>query len=266
VEENRSHRRRPRALITDRDRLILEMAAEHRLILAAQVQALLGIAPSTASSRLRALSSSGYLSARRVFAGHPTLHQITRSGLEVLGSRLPRPRLDLRAYDHDIGLGWLWLAARTGTFGPLSTVVSERTMRSQDGRREGAQHPSPDGPMGVRLGGTGPRGHERLHYPDLLLVTPDGRRIAVELELSAKGSLRREKILAGYGSDPRIDAVLYLVDQPGVARAIQASARRLGISHHVHVQWVRQPEDRRAGQDRALQRAPLLTTGGREHG
>ena len=90
----------------------------------------------------------------------------------------------------------------------------------------------------MRLGGAGPAGRERLHYPDLLLVTSQQRRIGVELELTTKDRGRRERILAGYGADSRVDAVLYLVDRPGVARAIEASAARLGIGSMVHVQRV----------------------------
>lgn len=250
-------------MITARDRLLLEMVAEHRLILPAHAQVLLGVSPSATSSRLRALSSGGYLEARRVFAGQPPSYQITREGLDVIGSRLPRPQLDLRAHAHDVGVAWLWLAARSGTFGPLSAVVSERTMRSLDARRDDQSATVP-GPLGVRLGGRGPGGRERLHYPDLLLVTPDGRRIAVELELTAKGTARRERILAGYGADARIDAVLYLVDRPALATAIRSSARRLGISHHVHVQWVRQGAADRARPALAVQRAAVGPTTGRE--
>jgi len=95
--------------------------------------------------------------------------------------------------------------------------------------------------LGVRLGGLGPRGQERLHYPDLLLHTTDGRRVALELELSSKGH-RLETILAGYGADPRIDGVVYLVESAAVARSVQAAARRLGVSSLVHVQRVRLTE------------------------
>lgn len=254
---------RRRVLITPRDRLILELLAEHRLILPAHAQVLLGVSRSAAGSRLRALAGSGYLAPRRIFAGQPTSYQITRKGLAAIGSPLPTPQLDLRAHAHDVGVAWLWLAARAGTFGPLKAVISERAMRSVDGRRHEPPGPLP-GPLGVRLGGTGPGGRERLHYPDLLLVTSDGRRIAVELELSAKGSARREKILAGYGADARIDAVLYLVDRPALAAAIQSSARRLGISHHVHVQRVRQPDVPQARPGSAAQRSAVRQTGGRE--
>jgi hypothetical protein len=90
-------------------------------------------------------------------------------------------------------------------------------------------------------GGLGPGGRERLHYPDLLLVTPEYRRIAIELELTSKGRTRREQILAGYAADCRIDAVVYLAEHPAVRRQVSESAARLGISHLVHVQRVRGP-------------------------
>jgi hypothetical protein len=248
----------PRAVITRRDRLLLAMAAEHRLILPAHVGALLGISRSAAGRRLRTLDKAGYLSSRRLLAGQPMAYQISRRGLELIGSTLPAPRIDLNSYAHDVGVAWLWLAAHAGTFGAVREVVGERTMRSADGRlRAGGGAGGPQPPWGVRLGGTGPGGRPRLHYPDLVLITPEGRRLAIELELTAKGRARREQILAGYGADVRIDAVLYLVERPALARAVRESARRLGVSPHVHVQWVRGPSgpDYRSGL--AAARAPV---------
>jgi hypothetical protein len=255
------HPRRPRSrvLVTERDRLVLEMAAEHRLILPAHAGALLGVQPTTAGRRLGALAAGGYLHKRQLFTAQPACYQITRSGLDVIGSGLPPPRLDLRAYAHDVGLAWLWLAACHGTFGPIREVLSERTLRSRDGVRAPGDAQAP---LGVRLGGVGAGGRERLHYPDLLLITPQAQRIAVELELSSKGRSRREQILAGYGSDARIDGVLYLVDQPALARSIRSSARRLGIAPCVHVQRVRQPGPSAARAGRAVERA--MASRGRE--
>jgi DNA-binding MarR family transcriptional regulator len=233
---------------------MLELASEHRVILASHAATFLGTSSAAAAKRLRALSAAGYITTSRLFTGQPACYQITRRGLEAIGSALPRPHVDLRAYAHDVGLAWLWLAARDGTFGPLREVLSERTLRSRDGLpRADRQEAGAEQPLGVRLGGRGAGGRERLHYPDLLLVTPEGRRVAVELELSPKSQARRERILAGFGSDPRIDAVLYLVDRPALAASIRSSARRLGISELVHVQWVRQSAS--AG----LTQAPELT-------
>jgi hypothetical protein len=232
---------RKRALITDRDQALLSFAAQHRLVLASHIQVLLGVSPDAARARLRTLQAGGLLGCERFFHGQPRCWWITRKGLAVIGSRLPPPRLDLRSYRHDVGLAWVWLAAERGAFGPLRELISERTMRSHDGAaaRSALDPGRAEEPFGVRLGGAGPAGRERLHYPDLLLVTPDSRRIGVELELTGKERARREQILSGYASDPRIDAVLYLVDRPAVARAVEASAARLGIGAIVQVQRAR---------------------------
>jgi hypothetical protein len=225
-------------LITERDRTLLSFVAEHRVVLASHIQVLLGVSEDAARARLRALRAGGMLASERFFYGQPRCFWITRKGLAVIDSQLARPRIDLRSFRHDVGLAWIRLAAERGAFGQLRKVVSERTMRSRDAARA---HGSADGggldePFGVRLGGVGPAGRERLHYPDLLLVTSGQRRVGVELELTSKDRARRERILAGYGADGRIDAVLYLVDRPAVAHAIETSATRLGIGAMVHVQ------------------------------
>jgi hypothetical protein len=222
-----------RAHITARDRLVLEFLAEHRVAVAPQIQALLGVSARAAQARLRALSAHGYVELERIFEGRPATCRITRQGLGAIGSRLRPGRLDLAYYAHDLGLGWLWLAAQGGAFGRVSEITSERHMRSYDARadRDGE-------PFGVGLGGVGPRGGRALHYPDLLLRTGDGRRVAVELELTGKGRRRLERIMQGYAIDRRIDAVLYLVPNPALGARIEQAARAVGIADRVHVQLV----------------------------
>jgi hypothetical protein len=229
--------------VTDRDRRVLEFAAEHRLVLRGHVQALLGVSADAAARRLRALVTAGLLTTNTLFHRHPACFQATHAGLALVASALPKPKLDYRSYAHDVGLAWLWLAARRGAFGPLAEVVPERQMRSLDGaerhaaRRRGAG--SAGMPFGVTLSGIGSGGDGRLHYPDLLLVDPDGRRIAVELELTPKSRARREKIIGGYAAHARIDAVLYLVEDPRIARAVQTMACQFGFERRLHVQPVR---------------------------
>ena len=226
--------------ITGRDRLLLEFIAEHRLVLSNHVQALLGVSAKTASRRLRALQQAGLVERETLFHRYPAHYRIQRRGLELIGSRLGLPRRGLNVA-HDVGVAWLWLAAQRGAFGPMADVVSERTMRSRDGTEAHATRVtgrSEHEPFGVRLSGQGPRGRPRLHYPDLLLVDGEGRRIAVELELSSKGRSRRHQIIGGYASDRRIDAVLYLVTDQRIAREVQAAARRFGSERTVIVQRV----------------------------
>ena len=236
----RRRRRAPRprtgaVALTDRDRLLLAFAAEQRFVTAAQIALLLATTTTAADTRLRVLSTGGYLLREQKLYGAPAAHRVTRVGLRATGSDLATPRkLDLATYRHDEALVWLRLAAQRGRFGPLRAVVSERRMRSEDGRRER------DGPRhGVRLGGVGPNGRDRRHYPDMVVVTASGHRVAFELELSSKGRERRERILAGYAADRRIDGVIYLVDRPGVGTLIERSAARVGISDLVRVQNVR---------------------------
>ncbi|MEO6857176.1 MAG: hypothetical protein ABI323_01105 [Solirubrobacteraceae bacterium] len=232
-------RQRPRARkaavspLADSDLRVLAFAAEHRFFLGAHARTLLGLSTRSASSRLRKLTDAGWLRYERKLAG-PGCYQITRRGLNLIGSSLPRPRaVDLATYDHEVGLGWLWLAAERGAFGALRSVASERHMRSEDRRRADAAER-----LGVRLPGVGPYGGERRHYPDLLLETASGHRVAVELELTPKSPARRGEILGGYALDGRIDAVLYLVETERAGRAIERSARVAGISGRVHVQLV----------------------------
>lgn len=226
---------RPRTpRLTDRDLRLLAFIAEHRLILAAHAQVWLGVSAPAAYARLRSLTSAGYLARRTIFHGQPGCYQITRGGLAAVATSYQPPRIDLNCYGHDVGVAWLWLAAGRGAFGAVREVISERRLRSHDATAERAGRA-----LGVRLGGYGAGGKPRLHYPDLLLVLPGGQRVAVELELTGKGRRRTDKILTGCAADPRIDAVLYLVEKPAIARAIQSSARRAGIADRVHVQAFR---------------------------
>jgi hypothetical protein len=232
--EQRRRRRSPAVRLTDRDLELLAFLARHRLVHSGHVAALLGVADRRAREILRRLADGRYVRGETVFAEQRACYRIRRKGLEAVGGGLPAPGLDLRSYEHDMGLAWLWLAARGGAFGPIREALSERQLRSHD---EAPERTEP--PLAVRLGGFGRGGRERLHYPDLLLLRPDGRRIALELELSPKPRRRLEGILAGYGADPGIDAVLYLVPNRTIGNAVIAGASRLGLSDLVRVQLVR---------------------------
>jgi hypothetical protein len=230
------------ARITDRDIDVLAFIAEHRIVRADHVRAMLGVSATVAYRRLRALTGLGMLSRHPLFAGEPSCYRITGQGLAVIDSSLQPPGTDVRNHAHDLGLAWVWLAAHRGAFGAMREVVSERRMRSQD-----ATEPAREDLFAVRLGGVGAGGKPRLHYPDLLLIDNEGRRVAVELELTSKGRRRVERILAAYGADPRIEAVLYLVDRRSVGNLIRSCAARADLSDRVHVQEVRWADGRRPG-------------------
>lgn len=215
-----------RPSLDDDDLAILGLLAEHRVAHSGHVQTLLGRSAAAAGRHLSALERHGLIRRERIFTGQPPAVWITRSGLGRVGSRLPQPRPDLKGYRHDIGAAWLWLAARDGVFGALRAQLSERTMRAHDRRPDRDERP-----LGV---GIGPG--EARHYPDLLLETATGHRVAVELELTPKSRRRLDRIMLGYACDARIDAVLYVCPPGPIRPAVEAAARRAGIADLVHVQ------------------------------
>ena len=73
---------------------------------------------------------------------------------------------------------------------------------------------------GVGLGLLGSHGQPQRHYPDLMLDTRGGHRVAVELELTAKSARRMARIMTGYASDASVDAVLYLVPTRAIAQVV----------------------------------------------
>lgn len=239
---------------------LLQFAGAHRFVLSEHVQALLRLSAPAADARLAALSDAGFLAERIVFSGFPATFRSTRRGLDAIGSKLRAPTIDVGRYDHEVGAAWLWLAARNGAFGHMREVLGERQLRSRDGAT--ADRPGSIGPLAVRLGGVGRGGRPRLHHPDLLLVDPAGRRLAVELELTSKGRERRERILAGYAADTRFAGVMYVVESPRLAESIRTSARRLGMSDLVGVRRVRwapdapRAADLTAGRSAVAGRAP----------
>ena len=235
----RHERRGEHAGLTDDDRLMLAFAAEQRFVLGAQLAALTGVDEAIVDGRLRALTAAGYLREARRPAERPAARQVTPAGLRAIGSDLRAPpRVALGTFDHELAAGWLMLAARRGRFGPAAAVVGERRMRSHDARLRG-QPAGRAERFGVRIDGFAPGGGDRLHYPDMVMLTRSGHRVAFELELSHKSRGRREAILAAYASDPRIDSIVYLVGNRSTGAAIERAAARFGMSEIVHVQLAR---------------------------
>ena len=91
------------------------------------------------------------------------------------------------------------LAARAGRFGALRRVISEREMRSHDGR-----HSQSERRYGVRLGGVGRGGDDSLHYPDMVLVTDSGHRVAGGLLAGGVPQSRLQRRQEGGGLAGRI--------------------------------------------------------------
>jgi hypothetical protein len=218
--------------LTGRDLELLEFVAAHRFVLACHAQSWLGCSALVAYRRLHGLLELGLLSYRRVFDSRAGCYQVTTAGLGVIDSELPRPSVDLRTYRHDIGLVWIWLAARNETFGPCAGVLSEREMRAHDQQSE-----DPLARFGIVLRDWPFAGRRTVHYPDVLVLVPDGSRIAVELELTLKSRGRLAAILGAYAADLRISGVVYFTDRQPVENAVRETGEKLGLDSRLWVEY-----------------------------
>jgi hypothetical protein len=222
---------RARSQVTGRDRELLVLLAEHRVMVLPQLAVGTSVSDRTADTRLRQLAEQRLIGYETIFREQPAAAWITRRGLDVIESRLPPPTIDLKGYRHDVGVGWIWLAARRGAFGAVEAMVSEREMRSHDLRSDRTAEP-----FGVALGGLDSYGRMTRHYPDLLLTTTDGTRVALELELTSKTARRLDTIMRGYAGDGRIDRAVYLVTTGSLERLLGAAVTRAGIPDLVRVE------------------------------
>jgi hypothetical protein len=244
-------------LISIRDRELLAFLAEQRVATTRQLERLLGVSRRTIMQQVSGLDDRRLLVCEEIFADEPAAVRITRTGLCAIERELPPPRLNLQAYRHDTGVGSLWLAAREGAFGPLAAIVSEREMRSHDGRPGNELDGDKYGvglwraPSRLRRG----PGSNR-HYPDLLLQSPRGYRVALELELTGKSDARLREIMSAYTIDRRYARVMYLVPDRRLARRIESAARWAGAQSFVAVQLVRVDDRPRQQHQHARERIP----------
>jgi hypothetical protein len=236
--------------LSEADRELLGFAASQSVVLVSQLRALLGLEEDAAAASAGSLVDRGLLSDAPRLRHQAGSYQITRLGLEAIRSRLSVPRIDLRAYWREIAAGWVWLAARVGTFGPAERVYSKREMQAADQNQadlhleDGAEWSAAiaakvaDASFGMTLESAAAGERAAVHYADLALVFPPGR-VTFELELEPTPPRRLERIIAAYKRKANIAASVFLVESHALAKPIQAVAARLEMSAPVHVQPMR---------------------------
>jgi len=174
--------------VTARDIEMLRWIGRLRFAEANQVARRFAMDERNAYRRLRGLVARELIVHQRVFHAMPGVYCSTSSGLVCAGLRLPRPRLDIRTYAHDRAAASVTIELEA-EFGPPA-VRTERELRSHDA----GDPPRPR--YAVRRGyGLGRRG---LHFPDLAIELDDGKSLAVEIELTAKGTRRLDSIVRAY--------------------------------------------------------------------
>lgn len=214
--------------MTERDREILRWLGRHRYAMVSQIMNRFVMSQVMAYRRLGGMVTDGYLSHQRLLHGEPGVYWPTRAGLAAAECGLPVATVDIRTYRHDLLL--VWLAIEMESLGGM--VVTEREMRQAESFQD-----NPDR-FAVLLNGRGVAGYARKHFPDLV-VEGQGKRLAVEVELTSKRTQRLEAILRGYAWARHLDGVVYYVDRPSLAERITEISKKMRVDDKVKVEVLR---------------------------
>lgn len=234
--------------MTSRDREIVRWIGRLRMASAAQVAERFGVGRTVGYARLNGLVHAELLDHKRIFHEAPGVYVATRTGLRVAGLTFPPARVDLRTYEHDLGLSSLTIELER-EFGE-ERIVSEREMRASDVT---VGHASIEGPwFGIPVaGGPGqtpptPPGRGRLHFADSAVAFGDRVSqtpiLAVELERTAKGTARLRRILSGYIASREVREVRYYTATDRTHALVRREVDRLSAGSLIDVRRV-SPED-----------------------
>jgi hypothetical protein len=195
---------------TERDAEIVDWVGRLGAAGAEHVMARFGMGRSWAYARLSRLVEDGLLEQKQLLHRQPGLYVATAEGLRWRGlQRLGVQRLSVGGFEHA-----RQVASAAGALHadlPGWTQLSERELRvveSECGELVAS----------ARLGEL-PGGRPALHRPDLALISPQRRVLAVEVELSVKAPRRLQAICRAYARTRHISHVYYLATRPA-ARAV----------------------------------------------
>jgi hypothetical protein len=199
---------------------------------AEHVMARFGMGRSWAYARLSSLVAEGLLELKTLLYRQPGLYLATAEGLRWGGlQRLGVYRVGPGGFEHAQEVATAAVALHDG--GPGWEVLSEREIRTAE---------SGTGKLlaSVRVGEL-PGGRPALHRPDLAAISPDGRVLAVEVELSVKAPRRLAAICRGYARARHIERVYYLA-APAAGRAVSCAVAETRAEDRITVLALRDVE------------------------
>jgi hypothetical protein len=177
---------------------------------AEHVMAQFGMGRSWAYARLNRLVADGLLEQKSLLYRKPGLYVATTEGLRWCGlQRLGVYRVGPGGFQHAQEAATAAVALHAGM--PGWEILSDREIRA-------VESDTGEPLASVRVGEL-PGGRPALHHPDLAAIYPEGRAIAVEVELSVKAPRRLAAICRGYARARHVERVYYLA-APAAARAV----------------------------------------------
>lgn len=200
VRERRRARRPVGIQVTDRDRELFRWINGHGFATVAQVGRWMGTHYQTAQRRVQLLVRHGYLQSAWVLHGEPRAIWPTKLGWRLSGDGLsPVRQMSPGVYRHDrmvVDISQMILAKNPG-----ARFVPARRLR----RKLWQDNPEARPP----------------HVSDGVFEMPNGDRVTIELELTAKNRTALEKIILDHAADLEIDQVWYFVMDGSVRRLVE---------------------------------------------
>ena len=180
---------------------------------------------SWAYARLSRLVRDGLLEHKQLLYRTPGLYVATAEGLRwTFQERLGVYRLGPGGFQHAWELAATAVALHAAL--PDHQQLSDREIRV--GESEG-----PELIASANLGEL-PGGRPALHRPDLAMIGPDERVLAIEVELSIKAPRRLQTICRGYARARHVSHVYYLATAPA-ARAVSRAVAEIRAADRITV-------------------------------
>lgn len=193
--------------LTERDQQLMAWINQVGVVRIDHIAAWMQVGKTTAYKRIKKLMHHGYVIHQRVFHGLPGVYRVGANGIAVSGSPLPLVKqIHLANYAHDQMATSVCLQLAKQY---QCTYTPERALRHELG-----------------LLGVGKMGHT----PDGVLHLP-GKNIAIEVELSKKGTRRLEKILSHYLKNFDYGEVWYFCANAEVERHLRAVISDVSFIH-----------------------------------
>lgn len=192
--------------LTERDLQILSFINAFGCCEMPQLDRRFGLSKPRNYQLMNRLLKAGLVKHERVFYGRHGIYRLTAKGAK-LTDLPPLARIPLATYHHDLTLIELYLRLRERY--PQAHWMSERALMRDK-----------------HADGVGKRGH----LPDGVLILPEQKPIAVEVELTLKSKPRLERILKGYSAAFDYQAVWYYCSE-AVAAYIAPMTVKLPFIH-----------------------------------
>jgi len=190
-------------VLTERDKKIIVLINRFGYLTATQVARAMRMSQRVAYRRLQKLTERRYLTHRRILAGQPGIYTVTATGREEINAELGRFTVRLQTLPHNLVVADVALVLLERY--PGLVWVTERELRREAGQRFGFG--------------------QNIHVPDGVLILPNGKRIAVEVEVTAKEKRRVEKIMRGYLRNADYAEVWYFCRTPRQVERVKEVAK-----------------------------------------